>query len=56
MRCLVIVDNEGWAVLCTLTNKTQDINKIAGTQVYISLIPTYLSIPFSFCINLTASD
>ena len=28
MRCLVVVQEEGWAVLCSLTNETQDMNQM----------------------------
>jgi len=44
MRCLVALQDEGWAVLCSLTNKSHNLNQeIAGTQVYISLLPAYTS-------------
>ena len=56
MRWLVVVQDEGWAVLCSLTNKLQDMNQIARTQVYISLLPAYTSILFSFGIKHTASN
>ena len=26
LRCLVVVQDEGWAVLCSLSNQTQDMN------------------------------
>jgi hypothetical protein len=26
MSCLVVIQDEGWAVLCSLTNKTQKLN------------------------------
>ena len=55
MRCLVVVQDEGRAVLCSLTNDTQDMYQIAGTRVYISLLPAYTSILFSSCIKHTAS-
>jgi hypothetical protein len=56
MRCLVVVQDEGWAVLCSLTNKMQNMNHIAGTRVYISLISAYTSITFSSCITHTGSN
>jgi hypothetical protein len=41
----VVQQDEGWAVLCSLTNKTQNLNEeIAGAQVYISLLPAYTSV------------
>jgi len=44
MRCLVVLKDEGWAVLCSLTNKPHKLNQeIAGTRVYISLLPAYTS-------------
>jgi len=47
MRGLVVVQDEGWAVLRSLTNKTQDMTQIAGTRVYI--YPFFLPTPrFSF--------
>jgi hypothetical protein len=56
MRCLVVVQDEVWAVLCSLTNKTQDLNHIAGARVYISLLPACTSIIFSCRMKLTASN
>jgi hypothetical protein len=56
MRCLVVVQDEGWVVMCSLTNKMQDMNQIAGTLVYISLLPTYTLILFSSGIKHTASN
>jgi hypothetical protein len=48
MRCLVVLQDECWAVLCSLTNKAHILNEeIAGTRVYISLLPAYTSILFS---------
>ena len=48
MRCQVVLQDEGWAVLCSLTNKTHKLNQeIAGTRVYISLLPAYTSFLFS---------
>ena len=48
MRCLVVVQGEGWAVVFSLTNKTHKLNKeIAGTQVYISLLPVCTFFLFS---------
>jgi len=55
MKCLVAVQDEGSAVLCSLTNETQDINQIAGTLVDISLLPAFTSILFSSRIFHTAS-
>jgi hypothetical protein len=52
---LVVVQDEGWAVLCSLTNKTQNMNQITGTRVYISILPAYTSILFSSRIKHTAS-
>jgi hypothetical protein len=54
MKCLVVVQDEGWAILCSLTNETQDMNQIAGTRVYISLLPAFTSILFSSRIERTA--
>jgi hypothetical protein len=56
MRCLIVVQDEGWAVLRSLTNNTQDMNQIARTRVYISLLPTYTSIIFSSCLEHTSSN
>ena len=47
MKCLFIVEDAGWAVLCSLTNKTQDINQIPGILVYLSLLPAVTSMFFS---------
>jgi len=48
VRCLVDVQDEGWAVMCSLTNKTHKLNQdITRTQVYISLLPAYTSFLFS---------
>ena len=55
MRCLVVVQDEGWADLCLLTNTMQDMNQIAGTRVYLFLLPAYSSIPFTSHIKYTAS-
>jgi len=55
MKCLVVGQDEGWAVLCSLTNKTQDMNQIAGTPVYISLLPASTSILLSSRIYQSAS-
>jgi len=43
----MVVQDEGWAVVCSLTKKVQDMNEIAGTRVYISLLPAYILIIFS---------
>jgi len=53
MRCLVVVQDDGWAVLCALTQKTQDMNQITGTGVYISCLHLHSLFfpptpPFSF--------
>ena len=56
MRCLVVVQDEGRAVLCSLTKTMQDIYRIPGTRVYISLLPAYTSILFSFRSKHTASN
>jgi hypothetical protein len=56
MRCVMVVQDEGWAVLCPLPNNMQDINQIAGTRVYISLLPAYTSILFSSRIEHTTSN
>jgi len=37
---------------CVLTNNTQDMNQIARTRVYISLLPAYTSILFSSGLHL----
>jgi len=55
MKCLVAVQDESWAVLCSLTNKTQDINPNAGTGVFLSLLPAYTSNIFSSHIEHTGS-
>jgi hypothetical protein len=50
------MQDEGWANLCSLTNKTYMLNqKMAGSQVCISLPPTYISFLFSCHIIHTAS-
>jgi hypothetical protein len=46
MQCLGFVQEQGWAILCSLTNKTQDMNQTAGTEVFISLLPAFTSILF----------
>ena len=56
MMCLVVMQDKGWAVLCSLTNKTQYMNQIVETRVYISILPTYTSILFSFHIKHTTSN
>jgi len=56
MRCLVVLPDEGSAVLSSLTNKTNKFTQeIAGTRVYISLLPAYTSFLFSSCIIQTSS-
>ena len=56
MRWHLVLQDKGWAVLCSLTNKTHKLNQeIAGTRVYISLLPTYTSFPFSSRIKHTDS-
>jgi hypothetical protein len=48
MRWRVVLQDEGWAILCSLNNKTHKLNQeIAGTRVYISRLPTYTSCHFS---------
>jgi hypothetical protein len=47
MKCLVVVQDEGWAILCSLTNETQDVTQIAVTGVFISLLPALTSVLFS---------
>jgi hypothetical protein len=48
MRWHVVLQNEGWAILCSLTNKTEKLNlEIAGTRVYLSLNPANTSFLFS---------
>jgi len=54
-RCFEFVQVEGWAILRALTNKTQVINQIAGSRVYISRLPTDTSLIFSSWIKHTAS-
>jgi len=56
MSCLLVVQDEGCAVLCSVTNKTQDMNQIAGTHVDISLLPIYTSILLSSRVRHTASN
>jgi hypothetical protein len=55
MKYLMVVHDEGWAVLCALTNKTQEMNQIAGNRVYISLSPVCSSINTPPAITHTAS-
>jgi hypothetical protein len=56
MRCQMDLQDDCWAVLSLLTNKTHKLSyEIAGTRVYISLLPTYTSILFSSCIIHTDS-
>jgi len=52
----VVVQDEGCAVLCSLTNETQDMNQIAGARGYISHPLAYTSILFSSRIKHTASN
>jgi len=56
VRFMVVVPDSGWAVICSLTNKTQDMNQIAETRVYISLLPAYSSNLFWSRIKHTAGD
>jgi len=56
MRCLVVGQDEGWAMMCSVTNKTQDMNQIAETRVYISFLPDFSSILFSAHVNHTATN
>jgi len=51
----MVVQVELDAIFCSLTNSTQDMNQIAGTQGYISLLPTYTSITVSSCIEHSGS-
>jgi len=52
----MIGQDEHWAVLCSLTNKTHQLNQeIAGMQVYVSLVPANTSYLFSFRNMHTAS-
>jgi len=45
MRCLVVLHDERCAVLCLITNKTHKLKQeIAGTRVFISLLPAYTSL------------
>jgi len=53
MRCLVVVQHEGLAVLCSLINKMQNVNQIAGTRVYISVLPAPTSTIFISSIEHT---
>jgi hypothetical protein len=53
ISCLVVLEDKGWAALCSLTNNRQDMNQIPGTQVYISVLPAYTSILFSTHIKHT---
>ena len=43
MKCEVVVQDEGWAVVYSLTNQTQDMNQIKGTGIYISSLPACTS-------------
>ena len=48
MTCLVVLQDDGWAIWTLLTNKTRKLNQeIAHTRVYISLLPAYTSFPIS---------
>ena len=48
MRWLVVMDDQGWAMLCTLTNIQHKSNEAHGrTEGYISLLPTFISVLFS---------
>jgi len=49
MKCLVVVQVEGCAVLSSLTNEVRDMDQMAGTRVYITPLPDFTSILFSFC-------
>jgi len=55
MRFLVVVQDEGWPILCSLANKRQEMNQIAGTWVYISLLPTNTSTLISSHFKYTTS-
>jgi len=46
VRRLVVLQDAGWAILWSLTNKTHKLNQeIAGTRVYVSILPAY-----TFCL------
>jgi len=48
MRCLVVLQEEAWAVFCMLTNNTPKLNQeLAATREYISLLPAYTFFLFS---------
>jgi len=50
--CLVVLQDESWAILYLITNKTHKLNKaIASTQVYISHLSTNTFFLFSSGIN-----
>jgi hypothetical protein len=51
----VVEQDEGWAVLGSLTNRTQEMNQIAGTRVYISLLSPYTFTIFFSYIKHTGS-
>jgi hypothetical protein len=55
MKSLVVVQHEWSAILCSLTNETQDMNQIAETQANISLLPACTSSIFSSRILHSAS-
>jgi hypothetical protein len=55
MNCLVVVHDDYLAVLCSITNKTQDMKQITETRVYISLLPAFTSILSSSHIIYTDS-
>jgi hypothetical protein len=56
MRWYGVLQDEGWAVLCLLTNKSHKLNpEIARPRVYIYLLPAYTTFLYSFCIILTDS-
>jgi hypothetical protein len=45
MRWHVVLQDEGWAVWCSLANKTHKLNQeIVGTQVYICRLHAYTSV------------
>jgi hypothetical protein len=55
MNRMVGMKDEGWAIIYSLANTTQNMNQTAGTRVYISLLLAYTSVPFSSCISHNAS-
>jgi hypothetical protein len=54
MKSLLVVQVERRADLCSSTNGLQDMDQIAGTWQYITLLPDFRSILFSSRMSHTA--